>query len=49
MGEFLSDVDERLIISIAFGVLTAVISGLFASLWYGGQDALRHYILRFLL
>ncbi|MFQ5627198.1 MAG: hypothetical protein ACE5I1_00440 [bacterium] len=49
MGEFLSDVDEGLIVSIAFGVFVAVISGLFASLWYGGQDSLRHYILRYLL
>lgn len=48
-GEFLSDVDEGLLVAVAFAVFVAIISGLFAGLWYGGRDALRHVVLRSIL
>ena len=34
---------------LVFGLSNGLISGLIAFFWYGGQDVIQHYILRFIL
>jgi hypothetical protein len=38
-----------LIDGLLYGLRLALIGGLIAFFWYGGQDVIQHYILRFIL
>jgi eukaryotic-like serine/threonine-protein kinase len=36
-------------IGLIFGLIFGLVSGVIAILWYGGQDVIQHYVLRFIL